>query len=276
MNFYFVNNNGGRINFYGSPYILAEHDLLDWTLAYTTVNNRSINFRTKPAEKSFTVRLMPKAVTRETRKVLFEALYDAFVDVVSVPGRLYADTGAYVECRIITSRKAEWNLERNVNISCTVLIDHPKWQKPTTYELGRESESEDTEVYEYLDYDYGYPYDFKGTLPASTTITNDGTEAADYEITMYGPASNPLVTINGAVIGANVTLGRDEKLVISSRNNTVIKYTRGVPRNMFNNRIKGARSMFEKLATGDLIVLWSGTFQLDITVLAERLEPEWN
>lgn len=275
MKLYYENHLGKRIYFFRSPYILTSHTFFDWLLSFTTVNNRTSGYVFKPRQFDFTVRLMPLARSNELRESMFAELYDEFVEVISadtnIPGKLWTDTGEYLSCRVISSKKTNWVIPRNVTISCQISVDSPTWKKPEMNEISFSGETE----YKFLGYPYGYDYDYKGTLTGYTEIENDSTEDSDFIMTIYGATTNPKVVLNGINVGANVGLGANERLVIDSTNKTVVVMTGNVQKNVFNKRFKGQKSMFTKLPPGVTSVIWSGAFKFDLEVIRERREPSW-
>jgi len=275
MNLYYENHLGKRIHFYRSPYILTNHSFFDWLLSFTTVNNKTSGYVFKPSEADFTVRLMPLAKTQNLREAMFAELYDEMVEVFSAdasePGKLWTDGGEYLSCRVISSKKSKWNIPRDVTVVCRISVDSPTWKKPEAYEI---SFTEETE-YGYLDYPHGYNYDYKGTLLGYTELTNDSTEASDYIMTISGPITNPKVVVNGIDVGANVSVGSTERLVIDTAEQTVYIYGPGISKNVFNKRLKGTQSMFTKLPSGKVAVIWSGLFDFNFEIIRERREPSW-
>jgi len=275
MKLYYENHLGERIYFYRSPYVIISHSFFDWLLSYTKVNNRTSGYHFNAKEADFTVRLLPLARSAELRESMFAELYDEFVEVVSadtdVPGRLLTDTGEYISCRFVSSAKSNWNIPRNVNIACKISIDDPTWKRSEVYEISYSPETE----YEYLDYPYDFSHDYKGDLPGYVQIWNDSTEDSDYIMTIYGAASRPKVVLNGIDVGADVVIGESEKLVINSAEQTAVVLADGVRKNVFNQRYKGARSMFSKLPPGTATIFWSGNFHFDLEVIRKRREPSW-
>lgn len=275
MNLYYENHLGKRIHFYRSPYILTNHSFFDWLLSFTTVNNKTSGYVFKPSEADFTVRLMPLAKTQNLREAMFAELYDEMVEVFSAdasePGKLWTDGGEYLSCRVISSKKSKWNIPRDVTVVCRISVDSPTWKRSETEQI---SFSADTE-YKYLDYPYGYAYDYKGTLTGYTEIANDGTENSDFVMTVYGPAVNPKVIVNGIEVGANVVIGEAEQLVISTSAQTVAVLSGSAQKNAFNKRFKGTQSMFTKLPPGTVTIMWSGLFKFDLEIIRERREPSW-
>lgn len=275
MNFYYENHLGEKLYFFRSPYILTDHDFLDWALSFSVINDKAYGFRFKPVEKTFTIRIMPKAKTAEFRKAAFAELIDKFVSVTSADmktsGKLWTDTGEYLVCRIYQTEKNEWNIPRDVTLTCKMRVDYPVWQKSNINEIVF---SDDTK-YEFLDYTYGYNYDYAGILPGYTKITNKSTEDADFIIRIPGAVIDPVITINNIKIGANVSIGQAQTLEINSRDRTVYIISGNIRENHFNDRYKNSDSMFTKLPPGELIIAWSGTFDFNLEILEGRREPAW-
>lgn len=276
MNLYYENHLGERIYFYRSPYVLTGHDLFDWVMSYSTVNNKTSGYRFNGVEKNITIRILPRAQTAEAREAMFAELVDRLVEVFSadtdVTGKFWTDTGEYLSCRVISSAKTDWNIPRDVTVTCRIRVDDPVWRHSDSYNISFSDET----AYQYLDFPYDFKYDYKGVLPGYTSIDNESTEPADYILTIHGPAVNPKVVINGIPVGAYVALGSAQDLVISTKDKTVTKVYGTIAENQFNNRYKGDVSMFTKLPVGTVSMLWSGQFDFDIEVVEERREPAWS
>lgn len=277
MEFYYENHRGQRIDFFNSPYILAEHTFTDWNMTYQLVQRRSTGFAFDPATKTFRIRLMPRAVEAADREEAYRNLYDEFVSVISQdieqPGKLWTTNGEYMVCRIIEAAKSAWNKYRDVTIACVLLADNPVWIKEVIYEKESRGESEEDP---FLDYPYDYPYDYASGQTGSFKISNKGYGAANYRLIIYGPAASPNIVLDNVVIGADTILQQGEYLVIDSQTHSV--YTvqnNGTIVNQFNNRSK-TRSIFEKISRGEHLVVWNGTFGYDLILYEERREPEWN
>ena len=276
MYFTYVNHLGEFLNFYGdSPYILIEHGFTNWQIAYSVTQNRTSGYKFEAKEIPFTIRIMPRRIKGKDRPQAFSELINRFAEVVSAdmeqPGRLYAKSGEYLEGRIILSEKSEWNVDKSVTLRCSLLCDNPVWQYPNVNHCKYDSENS----YKYLDYPYGYPHDYAASLKGYTTIKNASTEAADYILVIHGPCTSPVIALNGVKVGANVTLGSNDRLIINSADKTVLRQTANVSANEFNSRYKGETSMFTKLQPGPVSAIWSGGFEFDITILERRREPQW-
>ena len=214
--------------------------------------------------------LMTVFGTLEEKKTFLNILHAAFEhDIFTMtPGRITHGL-YYIEC-FITSVSTYYDDPWTQNL-LAIYCPYPFWRKDIEYVL----HAAEADEYEYLDFPYGFPYYYQAPLPGYSMITNPGVKAADWQLTINGYAPNPYVVIGDMAVGVNATIGSEERLVISSREKTVTKYAaNGVAENLFNQRIKGS-SIFEPLPSGELPVMWSGTFDIDLAVYEERSEPLW-
>ena len=92
---------------------------------------------------------------------------------------------------------------------------------------------------------------------------------------IYGPCTNPRITISNHVYQIFDTLSANEYIEIDSRNSTVKKYlANGTVQNIFYKK-GNSNSVFELIPAGDILVSWNGEFGFDITVYKERSVPEY-
>lgn len=206
--------------------------------------------------------------TMDEKRTYLNLLHAAFDhDIYNMtPGKIVH--GEYsIECYIIASNTYYENpfIYNDLSIYCP----YPFWMIQKKYEL----RAQDADEYEYLDFPYGFPYDYKATLPGYTVVENHGEAPANYQLTIYGPAINPIITIGDMPIGVKATIGSSERVVISSTDKTVTLYG-AVTKNLFNARLKG-QSMFNRIPPGGNTVLWSGSFNADLILYEERSEPLW-
>lgn len=207
--------------------------------------------------------------TMEEKRTYLNLLHAAFDhDIINMtPGKIVH--GEYeIEC-YITMSNTYYEAPFIYN-SLSIYCPYPFWKKENVYELRGGA---DAKVYEYLDYTFGYPYDFKAKLPGYEMIANRSEAVAPYKLIIYGPTTNPVISIDGVQIGVYAVIGAAERVEISSVEKTVI-LKGAVDKNLFNERIKGA-SMFEGIKSGEHSVLWSGSFDADLVLYEERSEPLW-
>lgn len=208
--------------------------------------------------------------TLPERRTFLNLLHAAFDhDIFTMtPGRL-THGQYYIECFITTSATSYSNPWTNNALS--IYCPYPFWRKDNVYNL----HAEEAEEYDWLDYPFDFPYDYQATLPGYSMVMNPGVKPADWLMKIHGYAFKPVVYVGGVAIGANAVIGSEETLVISSKNKTVVKIgANGQEENLFNARIKGA-SIFDPLPSGELPVMWSGLFDIDLIVYEERSEPLW-
>ena len=127
----------------------------------------------------------------------------------------------------------------------------------------------------YLDYEHDYPYDYTMPYGGDVIWNVDHYAPCEFLMTIFGPAVDPRVVINGHPYQVYTTLDANEYLQIDSRANTVVKYlANGIRQDIYDYRAK-QESVFNPITPGDIGVVWSGEFGFDITLYCERSEPRW-
>lgn len=238
----------------------------DYTWTPQTINQQygTNVFRFDKAAQTYKTKLTVFGSLQE-RKQFLNLLHAAFEhDIITMtPGRLTHGM-YYIECFIISVSTYYVNPWTNNDLS--IYCPYPFWRRDIDYSLT----TADAGNYEYLDYPYDFPFDYMATLPGYSMVTNPGVKPADWTLKIKGYAVNPVVVIGGRSIGVNAVIGSGETLVISSRDKTVTKGDA----NLFNARVK-TNDFFDPLPAGEQSVLWSGLFDIDMTVYEERSEPLW-
>lgn len=222
-------------------------------------------FDKKPVTYSTLITVFGSLDERRTFLNLLHAAFDHDIRTMT-PGRIVHGM-YYVDCFITSSKtyySAPWT-QNELQIYCP----YPFWIREDNYRLRAAEAGE----YEYLDYPYDYPYDYTATLPGYGMIRNSGEGAADFVLKLSG-AVNPLIVIGKNRVGVNAAIGSNETLIISSKDKTVVKETPTGTINLFNSRIKDG-SIFEKIPSGENAVMWSGLYDIDLTLYEERSEPLW-
>lgn len=126
-----------------------------------------------------------------------------------------------------------------------------------------------------LDYNYDYNYDYAVETGSGKQWYVDHFATSEFEMIIYGPATNPRVNINGYPYQVYDNIESGEYVLIDSQNNTVTKHrNNGTIVNLFDMRAK-EQSIFEPIPGGLNSVSWSGTFGFTITLFLERSEPKW-
>lgn len=207
------------------------------------------------------------------RKKLLDDLHEEFENDIrnDNPGKIiWGDY--YINCFITKSETAADKTFTRTDNNIEIFCPYPYWirdNKKSFYPLtapGAET---------FLDYPYDYDYDYAfGEVGTAVWETGFPFPSA-FELTIYGPATNPKVTIAGHPYQINVTLEDGEYLILNSKNNTITQYLlSGQQENVFDNRDK-SNSVFEPIPGGDIDFIWSGAFGFDLTLYNERSEPRW-
>lgn len=310
MQFYYISHSGIRINFYEAPYYLDDTDLLSYEWGYETENNRILSITKEAADKSLEIYVMPEFGI-ENRDIVMKQATDYLLSVLDAdvaekePGRLYTNTGYYLECLFVKSKKSDWNMGINFMFnSFTLLVPRPVWVRETSYSFLAEAADlitilpgeeepeqvitmEEEAMFPEFSYDFAvrqggrtypvfdYPFDYK-RVKGIRQINNDSYLPCHFKITIYGPVTDPELVIANHIYRVGTIVFTSERLEIDSRNNTVIKIGRlGEETDMYNSRYK-LQSVFSKIPPGQHTVTWPGGYGIDITLYDERSEPRWS
>ena len=192
---------------------------------------------------------------------------------LGTPGSLVWDgewsTSAYVV-------RSEYKLAGRGGHQCelTVVLLDGVWRRETTTSYLPVSGAGG----EWLDYPTGYPRDYMST-PAPTTVLAPKWSESPCRLTVYGPATDPAVTIGGNRYAADVELPAGSRLVIDGLARTVEEVTAtGLVVNRFSSARRGSglgsgEYCFQPLPPGESALSWDGSFGFDLTVWEEEGEP---
>lgn len=240
-----------------------------WSAAGTAVQfgRHVTGFTRDPAV--YETRLMFRG-TYAQNKANIEALHEDFERdmIANTPAKIiWGDY--YIECFIVASSTYPDDYNRTVN-DIEIFCPYPFWLKDVKRSFSVQSGSGSTSG---LDYPYDYPYDYAHDSSGSEAWATGTNLPSEYTMVIFGAATDPSVTINGAVIGVYDTLNAGEYITIDSRNHTVEKTANdGTITNLFDMRFKNA-SIFSRIPGGNLEIVWSGLFGFDLTLHTERSEP---
>lgn len=210
----------------------------------------------------------------EERKEFLNELRDSFeYDIThATPGRIYF--GQYYINAYVTSSETGvsdirscWS-KNEIEIYCP----YPFWIYEKTFQILPQSSEQSLSG---LDFPCDFPFDFAPAQSGILSLEIDHYAASHFQMHIYGPCTNPSVTINGYPYQIYTTLESGDYLIINSRNHTVVKYlANGTTANLYNSRAF-KQSVFEKIPCGKLTVNWTGTFGFDLKLFLERSEPKW-
>ena len=210
--------------------------------------------------------------TDAERKAALNAFHAATeTDIINqTPGTLtWGDD--YVLCYVISSstyptdETPSWTLN-----DIDIYAPYPFWMRDVKRSFFPESASGTG-----LDYPYDYDFDYYQGASGSDTWATGHYAPSEFTLIIYGPAVDPVISVNSHQYGVYDTLSASEYVTIDSRNHTVIKTAGdGTETNLFDYRTK-TESVFDKMPPGTLTLTWPGTYGFDLILHEERSEPEW-
>ena len=250
----------------------ANYHKWNWGVNGTALQfgTRVANFKRNPA--TYTTRLIFNGSVNE-RKTMIENLHEDFeLDVRNMQTGRIIWGDYYIDCYITSSSTAPDRNEVWTDNDITIYCPYPFWIKEETRTfMPQEAPGEQ----QYLDYDFDYEYDYFYGNPGIAIWQLDFPFPSEFRMTVFGPAVNPRVLINGYPYQFNDTLEAGEYVVIDSRSNKITKHlVNGYTVNIFDLRNK-EQSIFEPIPGGNLTFNWSGQFGFDLTLYEERSEPRW-
>jgi hypothetical protein len=176
----------------------------------------------------------------------------------------------YFKCFVTRSQKTDYITDkRYMSANLTLTSDYPYWVKESVKTFGTSATAS-----EGLDYPFDFNFDYF-TDVSKTVLTNPSFVSSNFKMIVYGACSNPSLIIGGHTYQVNCTVGDGEYLTIDSTTKKIfLTKNDGTTINQFNNRNKTSY-IFEKIPSGDSVVIWTGDFGFDVILMEERSEPKW-
>ncbi|TCD53774.1 hypothetical protein EJ419_07350 [Alloscardovia theropitheci] len=149
----------------------------------------------------------------------------------------------------------------------TVLLIDGVWREPI-----RQSYTMDIVDQTGLDYDYDY-----SLVQMNGDITNPQLVTLDCDLTIYGPVTNPQISIANNVYQVSIDVPDTYRLSIDSREKTVILIdSLGTSRNVLDNAsFVDGKNIFAPVPPGSHPVLWSNEFDFDVTLWVKKGRLPW-
>ena len=123
-------------------------------------------------------------------------------------------------------------------------------------------------------YEYAYPY-----AATAVMIDVDSALACNFKAVVYGPATNVQFYISGHKYQVNYSLRNGQYMVIDSRPNLplgekcYVMNENGSTINVFDYRDPSSL-LFEKVPNGSIVLNYSRTYGIDLTIFQERSAPK--
>ena len=193
------------------------------------------------------------------------------------PGELIAE-GKWHQRAMCVASDARAFFAGNVNLQLTVLLLDGAWWAVE----GVDFMPDDGEgAGEYLDYPHDYEYDYMESI-TSGSIDTGLLASSPVHLVVYGPATNPAVTIGGNRYQVNVTVPAGGHLTVDGRAKTIVLTTQGgTSSDQFAAGVRGSGQgggsyIFEPVAPGEQPVAWDGSFGFELGWYDEEGEPPWS
>lgn len=271
--FYYINNVGDRIDFGQRGVIANYNDLRDYSWSYEVVNDKISGF-----SKGVGTKNLPTTFIGGNEEFCRRRRNEAFVifekDILAFKkGKLYIGE-YYLNCFIFGTENDKYKENgRYLETTFKIATDDLDWHRDVTQQFFATASTSSSSSG--FDYPYGYPYDYGANVVREKELFNDSDFESDFTMVIYGPCTDPMVTIGGHRYQVLDTISSDEIITIDSKKKTLIKTTSSREEiNIINKRYK-KESIFEKIPGKETNINWDGTFGFDITIHYNRSEPVW-
>lgn len=278
----YVNGLGERLELGGDERSLhyMEHELRDWKWSWSTgAAGRVTGFSrrpSKPAEIELPVGVAAAdgAEGIELRN-LVESVGDRDV-AAREPGRLYVGDW-YMRCWIVGCQPTDyWMDDRFAELKLTLLAEQRGWVRETLRQYVPETGSEPSSG---VDFPLDFPLEFMRGR-STKSIYNAGASPQDLLLRVYGPASDPAVSVGGNVYGVNVDVAAGHRLEVDTMARTVRLFAPdGTWTDAYGYRVPGASGsgsyVFEQVPPGEASVSWGNDFSFDLVVYDVRMACPW-
>lgn len=279
MDFYYKNSNNVVIDLSKPPfYGMLSNTLLNYKWKYITQGQASqkiVKFEKEMVEKTFNI-VISGSTQKEYLGNIDKFLQRIDVDIDSLKmGRLYIGK-YYLDCYIFANTKSTKYIGTNMSkMQLSIVCENGNWQSEEVFSyVVADSEGGDN-TGTGIDYPYDYAYDNSAFFDKNSII-NESYMATDFELTFYGAASNPEVTIGGNIYRLYVELDANDYVKINSKTKKITLFREnGTQENVFFKRDRD-NYIFQKIAAGGNIVLWDSNLKFDIRLFYERSEPKWS
>ena len=279
MTLYYEGSDGSIINFMESPIFAQSPETLTsnkWE--YSTISGVNGLGRVKRFYKDTQDATLKLSIMAETADEFNEVMYKLHRtfdrDIRQLkPGKLWWN-GFYKEVFAVETSQDEFEeLFEAVEREVTFISVYPYWVKKKTYQYLDLSTNAGSLDYDdtVLDYD-DFDYDLEELIEV---IENDCIDKANFELTFYGPALNPSITIGNHDYELLTELDSGEYATVNSLTKKIIQYDiYGDAENIFYLRSRDSY-IFEPIPEGITTISRDKTLKVDITLFDERGEPEW-
>ncbi len=266
----YINHRNEVLDFGANGLYINENDLRDFVWSIISKNNRITGFKKGVVSRTIPVIISTTSEAECTAKL--NALYEICEkDVLAVQHGRFVIGDYYLKCFVTTSKKKDYLTSRQYkSIQLKISTDMAYWVKETVTTFGYGAGKKGSN----LDYNNDFPYDYTSNI-MNQSLNNTGFVPVNFRMNIYGPCTNPKVTIGGHEYEVFAEFEANEYLAIDSISKKItLTHTDGSTENCFNLRNKDSY-IFEKIPVGVNTVSSSAEFKFDVTLFEERGEPKW-
>lgn len=214
-----------------------------------------------------------------TRKALIDALiFTTEYDISHMRlGRIYWNT-QYIDCyfSVTDTHPSGYDTEVVGQFYCP----YPFWVEEQFIQI-RPSDGASGDMPENVKgYKPSYPYEYAYPWAKSATAIHvDSALDSNFKATVYGPTNEVRFAINHHMYVVNYNLRAGQIMVIDSRDTTPINERcyvineDGTTTNVFDYR-STTSSLFEKIPPGSIVLNYTRTYGIDLTIYQERSAPK--
>ena len=270
----YTNHLGQRVRIASGGHLhLMESDIFGHEWAYERSGQRIWGLRLDARELTLPIGMFGGSLAERT------ALYRALEadSMAAECGTLEFHGYSLVCVPTAMSLGAWWFADGIEERKVTLVAPRPLWTREvvTSFGIAATPEGQGTD----LDYPYDYAHDWRHGFVARR-LRVDTVGAAEFRLVVYGPATNPYVTIAGNRYQVNVSVPSGSYLVLDTRDRTIrmVGELGGVT-NCYADRVRGRRGgghyAFQPMPAGEHEVSSDNSFAFDIVIHDERTEPAW-
>lgn len=265
-----VNSNGEVLDFLKLGIYINYNELRNYEWSVELENNQITRF-TKGIVKR-TVPFVFYCLMEQANEIkdLFFTHFEC--DILKKKPGYFEINGYRYYCYLTKSKKSNYLIsDRYLTLSVEITTDKPEWIRETKYSFNRDDSQMTNDS---KSYQYQYPYIY-GKAPGNAHIINNAMISSSFMFLVYGPISNPSISVGGHIYNVRCDVSNSEYLVIDSRTREIYIMTiSGEKENVFYKR-NFESYIFESIPTGLSLVAWSGGFGFDLIIYDERSEPKW-
>ncbi len=249
---------------------IPELRTVEWDYDVTPGNLTGV---TRPAVERHVKLICTNPAILDSMRAMFDA------DLLNrTPGTLTVN-GEWSHRCYLTASEPDETSPSTVTAQLTIVLLDGVWRRDadTIQCVVHQGDSGNT----WLDLPFDLPFDLQAPR-MSASVTNTLPYGVKWRMIVYGPASNPRVSIGGNEIMVDVLVPDGGYLTIDAIARTVVlTAANGDVTNVFGKARRGIGQgsgtyVFEPIAPGTSVIEWDGSFGFDLTPVEERSVPPWS